>query len=166
MLRTMKPQLDARKLLVKKSTIQGYGVFADEDIQPNMIIEEGYLLETEGRDIRLANYIFGYDQKSLLALGFGSIYNHSEHPNADYVCDPVLSIITFRANRFIKRGEEIFISYGKEWFSSRQMRPKKPSPWLVFRRLAGVLLRFTIVLAGMLTFMVLLKTPLSPLKFF
>lgn len=162
----MKPQLYVSKLLVKKSSIQGYGVFADQDITPNTVIEECYLLETEGRDVHLANYVFGCDQKTLLALGYGSIYNHSLRPNATHQVDPVLSIMTLKANCFIKRGEEIFITYGKEWFSVRRMQPKSLSPWFAYRQLAGILLRFSVVFAGVLVFIMCLKTPTSLFKLF
>jgi len=46
-----------------------------------------------------------------LALGFGSLYNHRVHPNADFVLDLEALTIDIIAISDIPEGEEITINY-------------------------------------------------------
>ena len=53
----------------------------------------------------------------LLALGLGSLFNHSETPNVDFRRDGPNATIRYYAARDIEQGEELFIFYGSElWF--------------------------------------------------
>ena len=55
---------------------------------------------------------------SILALGYGSIYNHSKNNNATTKIDGQSFYIV--ASRDIEKDEEIFVHYGSDtWFSSR-----------------------------------------------
>ena len=45
-----------------------------------------------------------------LALGYGSIYNHADEPNAEWTPEPP-DALAFRAARNIAAGDEVFISY-------------------------------------------------------
>ena len=57
-----------------------------------------------------------------LALGLGSLYNHSADPNAACELDLDEETLVLRALRPIPAGEEITISYGDEsdlWFAAR-----------------------------------------------
>lgn len=148
-----KSQLSTCRLIVKKSPIHGYGVFADQDIQAGDLIEECYALIRNDDDNLYGNYYFRTPEnnKHAIALGNGSLYNHSPIPNANYHFDMECSLIIFHANQAIKKGEEICISYGTDWFSSRNMKAKDPSWRYKLRKLkplAGMLLRFGIVVGG------------------
>ena len=46
-----------------------------------------------------------------MALGYGSLYNHSFKPNARYTKGPAEMAIKFSALRDIAAGEEILINY-------------------------------------------------------
>ncbi len=35
-------------------------------------------------------------------------------------------IATIKADRKIRKGEEIFVSYGEEWFTDRRIKPRAP----------------------------------------
>ncbi len=59
----------------------------------------------------LTNYFFYYGKQLALVLGYGSLYNHSYEPNATYVKEPSNGVVTFRAIRNIKAGEEITVNY-------------------------------------------------------
>jgi SET domain-containing protein len=122
----MKKQLFVNKVVVKKSSTHGYGVFAAKTFKKGEIIEECYIIISRGGDRKLEDYYFDVNGKYGLFTGFGIIYNHSDDPNADYHINAKRKLTTFKANRTIKKGEEIFISYGEEWFSSRNMKEKKP----------------------------------------
>jgi len=58
-----------------------------------------------------------------------AIYNHSDVPNSRYIFDDENSLLLFCANRVIGAGEEILVSYGEGWFSSREMALTQSSTW-------------------------------------
>ena len=118
----MKKQLFVNKIRVKKSTKHGYGVFAEKTFKKGEIIEECYVLVTRGGDKGLEDYYFDVKGKNGIFTGFGVIYNHSEDPNADYIIYPKKRLVVIKANRTIRKGEEIDISYGDDWFSSRNRK--------------------------------------------
>lgn len=124
----MKKILNHGKVIVKKSkAINGYGVYADQVFKKGDIIEECYMLvSTHGGDNALEDYYFQVGKKAHgIPLGYGMIYNHAEDPNADYRISRERNLMVFKANRTIKKGEEIFISYGdEEWFNDRKMKMK------------------------------------------
>ena len=123
----MKSALSRRNLIVKKSSIHGYGVFAGENIKSDEIIEECHTIILSVQYADIENYTFDGDGKSAIVLGYGSIYNHSKERNAVYEYDKEKSVMVFRASKPIKKGEEIFISYGDNWFSSRNAIVREPS---------------------------------------
>lgn len=123
----MKKQLFQNKLLVKKSSLHGYGVFADKTFKKGEIIEECYIVMSSGGDRRLEDYYFDVNGRYGIFTGFGIIYNHSEDPNADYIINAKRKLVTIKAERTIRKGEEIFISYGDKWFSSRNKKLKPHS---------------------------------------
>jgi SET domain-containing protein len=120
----LKPKLFQNKLTVKKSHIHGYGVFADKAIKRGEIVEECYAILTKAEDDILGDYFFDTRGKNAVLTGFGWIYNHSEDPNCFYMYYPKKRLMVFRADRAIKKGEEIYVSYGDDWFSSRDLEPK------------------------------------------
>lgn len=114
----------------------GRGVFAIRDIPAGAIIERAPVIlipreqvfgETPAarRAARISWYVF--DWKGLtkrhyvaLALGYGSIYNHSTTPNARCEPEPP-DILGFHALRDIAGGEEITISYNDGLPESRSL---------------------------------------------
>jgi SET domain-containing protein len=99
----------------------GRGVFAKRDIDAGEVVEVSPMLVLDSwlvtwvlRLTPLRNYFYqwGEDrQVSALALGFGSLYNHSFDPNAVYEKDIDQRTITFTAREDITEGEEITINY-------------------------------------------------------
>lgn len=120
----MKSKLFVNKLIVKKSPLHGYGVFAGKTFKKGEIIEECYVLFTSGKDKALEDYYFASGRKYAIPTGFGVIYNHSDDENADYVINAKRKLCTIKAMRTIKKGEEIFVSYGPGWFKSRGFEAK------------------------------------------
>ena len=112
------------KIAVKKSRRHGFGVFAEKNIKKNEKIEQCYFILSPGGDPKLEDFYFAAKRKNALFLGYGSIYNHSDEPNADYSININKRIATIKANRNIRHGEEILISYGEEWFKSRNLKSK------------------------------------------
>jgi SET domain-containing protein len=103
---------------VKRVKGKGRGVFARRLIRKGELIEKVPMIvfpaeefETGLSGTRLANYCFAWGRGTVaLALGYGSIYNHSYRPNARYD-DVGPRTKTFTALRDIKPGEEITVNY-------------------------------------------------------
>ncbi len=113
---------------VGASNISGRGVFATRDIGNGDMIERCPVLELNEEDIggELINYVFyGENEKTrLVAMGSGMLFNHSSFPNVAYYLEktPLGPELVIYALRDIKKGEEMFYSYGDEWWSSRNIR--------------------------------------------
>ena len=107
-------------LYVADSTGKGRGVFTDQAIPKGTLIESCPVLEIPPSELKsldgtmLYHYYFawGKQQKSgAIALGLGSIYNHSYTPNAVYVPKQEKMAIEFVAVRHIRAGEEVTTNY-------------------------------------------------------
>ena len=118
-------------LYVKASPGKGRGVFTAQAIPADTPIESCPVLVLPAEDTplihrtRLHDYYFlwGTDGRCAIALGFGSLYNHADDANADYVMDFAQATIDIHARRDIAAGEEITINYrdggeqeGALWF--------------------------------------------------
>lgn len=119
-------------IYVKKSELGGFGVFANKNMQKNQTIEvcQTILLSKQDRKIldktKLYNYYFGWQGKAALALGYGSLYNHSYSPNAKYVKNYSANTITIIALRDIQEEEEILVNYNGDPSCMKQLwfKPK------------------------------------------
>lgn len=99
---------------VKNIPKKGRGVFAKTKIRKGQIIEKVPILLVTWDDIadsELADYAFVQTEKKVgIALGYGSLYNHSYKPNARYD-DEGKATKVFSAVRTIEPGEEITVNY-------------------------------------------------------
>lgn len=113
------------KVYIDKSKIHGYGCFASEDIERFELIENTLCDAVDPNDKAIADKRFSYPSRDdcmayVLPRGNAVTYNHSEEPNADWVfVSP--GLFSFYALRKIKKGEEIFTFYGKEWWEQRKL---------------------------------------------
>jgi hypothetical protein len=145
-------------ILVKPSIVHGYGVFATKNIPENTIIEECYCIFTEQNDPCLANFYFAHRNKYAIPTGFGFIYNHSLIPNADYCFDEAKKLMIITSAKHIQANEEIFISYGKNWFDARNLLVKRISFSQRFLNyLSGTPVRVVIAISGMVIAMYLMN---------
>ncbi|HET7175609.1 MAG TPA: SET domain-containing protein [Gammaproteobacteria bacterium] len=110
-------------LEVRETDSRGRGVFALVPIPTGTLIETADVILIPRdempaiQDCILAEYYFrwGKDkQEGALALGCGSLYNHSYTPNARYVKHYERLTIDFVAIRDIAVGEEIRTNYNGE----------------------------------------------------
>jgi uncharacterized protein len=122
----MKAKLFQNKISVRPSKVHNYGVFADKNIRKGEVIEECYAIVDEENSSLLTNYTYCADDRRVFVTGYGMIYNHSNSPNAEYTYNKSNQAVSYKANRFIRKGEEIYISYTKEWFDKRNMVIKEP----------------------------------------
>ena len=109
------------KIYVDKSPVHGWGVFAKEDIMEGEVFEECPVLTLpiEKGEVTslLIDYRFNWPQcveyqEQVIALGNGSLYNHSENANAYWISNLENKTFQFISHREIKKGDEIFTWYG------------------------------------------------------
>lgn len=115
--------LPPTKIKIVEIAGKGRGVVATKKIRKGEIIETCPIMEiseTEKKfiekdsDIIKFYYLIQEDLKRCcLMLGYGSIYNHSENPNADidYEEDKSQKYLRFIALKDIKPGEEVVYDY-------------------------------------------------------
>ncbi len=111
-------------LYILETEEKGRGVFTSVPISKGDLIESApvIIINDEDRKVihetKLHDYYFLWGngpEKSTyhaaIALGYGSLYNHSKEANAEFV--PVFEeeVIEFVATRDIEAGEEILIKY-------------------------------------------------------
>jgi len=105
---------------------KGRGLFAIKDIPPRTLIHVAHciLVTKEEYDKHmqftvLEHYLFNDSGgNKLLALGYGSLFNHARHPNVDYRVDSKKKQIVYNSgHKPIRTGEELCITYGGNlWF--------------------------------------------------
>src|SRR5437588_1409865 len=107
---------------VRSHPKRGRGVFAASRLARGEIIETAPIIlipAAEWPHIEptvLALYIYNFgptaeEEHAAIALGYGSLYNHSYMPNAKYIKSWEEQVIRFVALRDIEPGEEITINY-------------------------------------------------------
>lgn len=91
---------------------------AEEDIKKGSTIEVVPLLLMSMKEFdlikqtKLYYYFFEYTNNHFaIALGYGSLYNHSYDPNARYLYSYKNKQLIIKAIKDIKKGEEIFFNY-------------------------------------------------------
>jgi len=123
------------EIFIAPSHEKGKGVFTNEFIEEGRTIEVAPMLVLPEADNALIEksylynyyFIWGDDKKNkAIALGYGSIYNHSYQPNVAYKMNFEDETITFVAWRNIQPNEELFINYNgdedsqdKLWFEAK-----------------------------------------------
>jgi uncharacterized protein len=127
-------------LYVAPSPLGGRGVFSALPIEEGSLIEicPVIVLKAEDREwiekTDLYNYYFFWgenEKENAVALGYGSLYNHSFQPNAHYFPDFEGRTITFEALCDIEAGEEITVNYNGDpdvqtpvWFQAKKKMPR------------------------------------------
>jgi len=102
---------------VRRIPGKGRGVVAREFIPADTVIERCPVLVVKEQEIDesiLMSYVYCWGRGTVaVALGYGSLYNHSYEPNAYYE-DVGQQTKVFTAIRDIEPGEEITINYNGE----------------------------------------------------
>lgn len=102
--------------------IKDRGAFATKSYKKGEILEicPAILQKTDDVQGKVRDYLFRYDEdNSLIGFGYCSMYNHSDNPNANW---HVINSekIKIKAARDIDVGDEIFVSYGDDYWSTRE----------------------------------------------
>lgn len=114
-----------------RSSKYGRGVFAKNAISKGSIIETCPVIllpdnfENSETEAQLERFQFNWiNGLKCLALGFGSIYNHSENPNALFLPNYENKTIVFIALENISADQEIFTDYGYQPKSNTAIEKK------------------------------------------
>ncbi len=107
-------------MIVRETKNTGLGVFATKDYRVDDIIETCQIILINAQDrviidkTSLFNYYFSWGRTgdmAAIALGNGSLYNHSYSPNAKYIKHIEDRVVVFMAHTDIKIGDEIRVNY-------------------------------------------------------
>ena len=113
------------KISIKNSLISGggRGVFAEKDFKKGEVIEVCPLITDYKKNFensKIKDYTFKSKFKKdqeVIVFGMCSMYNHSNDFNVHHNQDPENMIYT--ASRDIKKGEELYVNYGGDYWNSR-----------------------------------------------
>jgi|SRR6185437_5555332 len=117
-------------LFIKRTETRGKGVFTNENINADKIIEESPVIVMSAEDrvnldkTLLHDYIFAWGDKKdkcCVALGFVSMYNHSYQSNCEYFMDFEEETIQIKTVKNIKAGEELTINYNGNWNDKKKI---------------------------------------------
>lgn len=111
-----------QKIIVRRVRNRGRGVFALKDFKTGEIIESCPVLPLNTKERKycektlLNHYIYPWrsTRGAAVVLGYGSIYNHSFTPNADWKQNFKTGCMVYRAIKPIKKDEEILVNYNGE----------------------------------------------------
>ncbi len=107
-------------LFFHESDIHGLGVFTGAPIPKDTLLEvcPVIVLSTEDKKLihqtHLHDYYFlwgEHNAQCAIALGWGSLFNHSDTPNAIVELNQIEKTLDIYSLRDIEAGEEIFIDY-------------------------------------------------------
>ena len=117
-------------LYLKRLAAKGRGVFTNEIIAANVIIEKSpvIVMSAEERTLidktLLHDYIFEWGvhkEKCCMALGWVSLYNHSYESNCEYFMNFDEQTIQIKTVRKIAKGEELTINYNGDWNDDKKV---------------------------------------------
>jgi hypothetical protein len=119
-------------LYITESSSKGRGVFTSLDISEGDTIEVCPVIKIPRSQLPIIHktilhdyyFLWGEDMdECAIALGFGSLYNHEVHSNANFILDLQNETIDIIAIKDIAAGSEITLNYhgepgdeGKLWF--------------------------------------------------
>lgn len=110
--------LFATKIIIKRSPIHRWGIFAREKIHKHEIIEESPYIFVPSDEISTCYsclpYSYDLYEDSIIGMGNCGLYNHSFDANVDYEIDKVNEIMRHYAIKDINAGEELTLDYGEE----------------------------------------------------
>jgi hypothetical protein len=116
---------------------KGRGLFATTNVPPRTLLHVAPCLKIEREEYQnwlkyslLEHYLFNTNSGcKLLALGDGSLFNHSRRPNVDYRVDGENDVIRYISGHApIQSGDELCIYYGDNlWFDDADGKDEEES---------------------------------------
>jgi SET domain-containing protein len=108
-----------RRIDIRPSKIHGFGVFSNDFIPKDTIIEEAYCITFPDFSApptpigKVAGKYFYKNKENIwqICTGFGMMYNHSDTPNVKWY-SPNKNIMVFSTLIDIEKDEELLHNYG------------------------------------------------------
>ena len=102
--------------IAETGTILGRGVYTSKDIPSGKIVEVVPVillpLKSQPFPPQIRRLVYNWSKTHVaLALGYGSLYNHSDQPNLVFTRGKNDLFILFKTLRAIEAGEQLTISY-------------------------------------------------------
>lgn len=119
--------IHSHKVVVGKSSIHGWGVFAARDIHKGEVVEAAPVISDShaATSSKMMDYVMSIsDDEVAYGFGYFTFYNDSPDPDAYFEIDKDLGIVRVVANRHIPAGKEVFMSYGEKYWSTRDIVKK------------------------------------------
>lgn len=121
----LEPLIPPRKTQIRPSPIDGYGVFATEEIAKGEVFEQCpfVVIGEQSEDSALWHFQHSYPKVNgaivvMPVFGFGCAYNTSDEPNVTWYELPNRKVFEYRALRDIKKGEELLVNYNESIYDS------------------------------------------------
>ena len=108
---------------IAESRYGGRGVFANRNIRKNEIVEIAPYIQTPHETVKgtFLDYVFSKNKyDSVLCFGNISMINHSDDPNVYITIGDENATITAYCD--IQKDQELLISYGPKYWSSRDLQ--------------------------------------------
>lgn len=113
------------KTKVLKDSRKGRGLYAAKEIKSGEVIEKCELILMSSDEVKntLEGYVYQYTKdKVAIALGNGSLLNHSDSSNSEFSFNYRKKILQIKAKRRILPGQEITINYGYDQALKKRFR--------------------------------------------
>ncbi len=131
-----KPFIDSRLEIRLVPEISGWGVFALQPVEKNVIVEIAPVIvypnalmnfaiwscQAEGipsKDLMIDQYSIRWLEDGCIPLGWTGLYNHSDNNNCQFIADYERKFIAILTLRDISADEQLFVSYGPTWFKDK-----------------------------------------------
>jgi SET domain-containing protein len=107
------------KLVVRRSAIHRWGVFALAPIEAYELLEEAPYFVAPREELAALPSCNAYsydlsDDELIIGMGFAGLYNHSTQPNVEFEIDKVNQAMRHYAVRRVEAGEELTLDYGED----------------------------------------------------
>lgn len=105
-------------IIIKKTRKFGRGLFTDSFLKEKAFLEKSPLIIISKKDkskiesTQLSSYVYEFEDGLAIALGLGSLFNHSNTPNVGWKILKNEKAVMFWTLREIQPGEQLFIDYG------------------------------------------------------
>lgn len=112
-----------QELYIAETPSAGRGVFSRKMIEKDQVVEICPVIIIPKLELPIIHktilhdyyFLWGEDlDECAIALGYGSMYNHAVHPNADFILDFQAQTIEIFSVKHIHPGEQITINYHGE----------------------------------------------------
>ena len=119
------------RLYVDTSTLpnSGYGVFTRSFIPKDTIIEIAHTIHIPEKERHYMSTITKYDfskfgsNDTLVAMGFGGIYNSRKNYNVEW--ESTDKTVIYKTLKDVYPGEELFVTYGPDYFELHDMHEEE-----------------------------------------